>query len=118
MSRHRGQARSRCGRTAGPVDFTVDEVGLDPTHVANRNDAEANLADLIDQAISVPLTDDDHPGAVNMDGFGDIGQPNVLDGTAQQHGWWSARSCGAGQVVAELGKVFAHGTFEPPGVGC
>ena len=44
-----------------PVDPTVDEAGLDPTHVANRSDAEANLADLIDQAISVPLSDDDHP---------------------------------------------------------
>jgi hypothetical protein len=44
-----------------PVDLTVDEAGLDPTHIANRSDAEANLADLIDQAISVPLSDDDHP---------------------------------------------------------
>ena len=44
-----------------PVDLTVDEAGLDPTHVANRSNAEANLADLIDQAISVPLSDDDHP---------------------------------------------------------
>ena len=44
-----------------PVDPAVDEAGLDPTHIANRSDAEANLADLIDQAISVPLSDDDHP---------------------------------------------------------
>jgi hypothetical protein len=44
-----------------PVDLTVDEAGLDPTQLANRSDAEANLADLIDQAISVPLSDDDHP---------------------------------------------------------
>ena len=44
-----------------PVDLTVYEAGLDPTHIANRSDAEANLADLIDQAISVPLSDDDHP---------------------------------------------------------
>jgi hypothetical protein len=44
-----------------PVDLTVDEAGLDPTHIANRGDAEANLADLVDQAISVPLCDDDHP---------------------------------------------------------
>jgi hypothetical protein len=44
-----------------PLDLTVDEAGLDPTHIANRSDAEANLADLIDQAISVPLSDDDHP---------------------------------------------------------
>ena len=43
------------------VDLTGDEAGLDPTHIANRSDAEANLADLIDQAISVPLSDDDHP---------------------------------------------------------
>jgi len=44
-----------------PVDLTVDEAELDPTHIANRSDVEANLADLIDQAISVPLSDDDHP---------------------------------------------------------
>jgi hypothetical protein len=44
-----------------PVDPTLDEAGLDPTHIANRSDAQANLADLIDQAISVPLSDDDHP---------------------------------------------------------
>ena len=44
-----------------PVDLTADEAGLDPTHIANRSDAEANLADLIDQAITVPLSDDDHP---------------------------------------------------------
>jgi hypothetical protein len=45
-----------------PVDPTVDEAGLDPTHIANRSDAEgANLADLIDQAISVPLSEEDHP---------------------------------------------------------
>ncbi|KQH80151.1 hypothetical protein AO501_23050 [Mycobacterium gordonae] len=44
-----------------PVDPTVDEAGLDPTDIANRSDAEANLADLIDQAISVPLSDDDQP---------------------------------------------------------
>jgi hypothetical protein len=43
------------------VDPTLDEAGLDPTHIANGSDAEANLADLIDQAISVPLSDDDHP---------------------------------------------------------
>jgi len=35
--------------------------GWNPTHIANRSDAEANLADLVDQAISVPLSDDDHP---------------------------------------------------------
>jgi hypothetical protein len=41
--------------------LTVDEAGLDPTHIANRSDAEANLADLIDQAISAPLSEGDHP---------------------------------------------------------
>ncbi len=44
-----------------PFDPTLDEAGLDPTHITNRSDADANLADLIDQAISVPLSDDDHP---------------------------------------------------------
>ena len=44
-----------------PFDPTLDEAALDPTHIANRSDAQANLADLIDQAISVPLSDDDHP---------------------------------------------------------
>ncbi|MDT5050235.1 MAG: hypothetical protein QOG75_6139, partial [Mycobacterium sp.] len=43
------------------VDLPVDEAGLDPTHITNRSDAEANPADLIDQAISIPLADDDHP---------------------------------------------------------
>ena len=44
-----------------PIDRTADEAGLDPTHIANRSDAEADLADLVDQAITVPLADDDHP---------------------------------------------------------
>ena len=28
-----------------PVDPTLDEAGLDPTHIANRSDAQANLPD-------------------------------------------------------------------------
>ena len=44
-----------------PADRTVDEAGLDPTDIADRSDAGANLADLIDQAIGVPLSDDDDP---------------------------------------------------------
>jgi hypothetical protein len=44
-----------------PIDCTADEAGLDPTHIASRSDAEADLADLVDQAITVPLADDDHP---------------------------------------------------------
>ena len=46
-----------------PADPTLDDTGLDRTHITNRSDAEANLADLIDQAIIVPLSDDDHPMA-------------------------------------------------------
>jgi hypothetical protein len=42
-----------------PVDLSLDEAGLDLPHITNRSDTEANPADLIDQAISVPLPDDD-----------------------------------------------------------
>ncbi|AQA03185.1 hypothetical protein BVC93_13010 [Mycobacterium sp. MS1601] len=44
-----------------PVDPTVDETGLDPADIASRRDAEADLSDVIDQAIVVPLADDDRP---------------------------------------------------------
>lgn len=37
-----------------------DEDGLDPARLENADDIEANLADLIDQAISVPLPSDDY----------------------------------------------------------
>ena len=43
-----------------PIDDSTDEEGLDPTHLSNTNAMDANPADLIDQAISVPLPDDDY----------------------------------------------------------
>lgn len=42
-----------------PVDPVADEAGFDPAEIADRSDSEANLADLIDQAIAVPLFEDD-----------------------------------------------------------
>jgi hypothetical protein len=41
-----------------PADTDVEDEGLDPTHLTNATDA--NEADLIDQAISVPLPADDY----------------------------------------------------------
>jgi hypothetical protein len=41
-----------------PVDTDIEEDGLDPTHLTDTTDA--NEADLIDQAISVPLPADDY----------------------------------------------------------
>ena len=43
------------------VDPTLDETGPDPTHIANRSDAQPTSPIHPDQAISVPLSDDDHP---------------------------------------------------------
>jgi hypothetical protein len=44
-----------------PIDVSADEEGLDPTHLTNASTV-ADPADLIDQAISVPLpADDDYP---------------------------------------------------------
>jgi len=45
------------------ADATDDEQLLDLDRLANADDAEANLADLIDQAISVPLPTDDYDSA-------------------------------------------------------
>ncbi len=42
-----------------PADESDDE-GLDPTVLQNADDTEANPAELIDQAISAPLPDDDY----------------------------------------------------------
>jgi hypothetical protein len=41
-----------------PVDTDIEEDGLDPTRVPDATDADE--ADLIDQAISVPLPADDY----------------------------------------------------------
>ncbi|WP_373693037.1 hypothetical protein [[Mycobacterium] holstebronense] len=42
-----------------PADGSDDD-GLDPAVLENADDTDANPADLIDQAISVPLPDDDY----------------------------------------------------------
>jgi hypothetical protein len=42
------------------VDFD-DEAGLDASYVADLADRDANPADLIDQAIVVPIPEDDEP---------------------------------------------------------
>ena len=42
-----------------PVDAV--EVTLDTGYLEDRSDAEANPADLIDQAIEIPYADDDRP---------------------------------------------------------
>jgi DNA-binding transcriptional MerR regulator len=43
-----------------PIDDSADEEGLDPTHLSSASAMDANPADLIDQAISVPLPADDY----------------------------------------------------------
>jgi hypothetical protein len=42
------------------ADGTLDEAGLDPTHITTTQAWDANEADLIEQATSVPLPDDDY----------------------------------------------------------
>jgi hypothetical protein len=42
-----------------PVDDSAEDAGLDPEHVANLLQRDANPSDVIDQAIIVPLPDDD-----------------------------------------------------------
>jgi hypothetical protein len=41
-----------------PAALGVEDAGLDPEHVANRLQTDANAFDVIDQAIAVPLPDD------------------------------------------------------------
>jgi hypothetical protein len=41
-----------------PAVLDVEEVGLDPKHVEDRLQTDANTFDVIDQAITVPLLDD------------------------------------------------------------
>lgn len=40
----------------------VDDAGLDPKYVADRLQTDANIVDVIDQAIAVPLSDDEFDG--------------------------------------------------------
>lgn len=42
-----------------PADPSAEDVGLDPEHVADLLHRDANASDVIDQAIVVPLPDDD-----------------------------------------------------------
>ena len=43
-----------------PVETGDDEPGLDPTRLADADTAAADAADLLDQAVSIPLPDDDY----------------------------------------------------------
>ncbi|OBK83641.1 hypothetical protein [Mycolicibacter sinensis] len=42
------------------IDTSDEDHGLDPADLENVNDIEANPADLIEQATSVPLPDEDY----------------------------------------------------------
>ena len=42
-----------------PADVSVEDAGLDPRHAANLIQRDANPAEVIDQAIIVPIPDDD-----------------------------------------------------------
>lgn len=42
-----------------PADLCAEDAGLDPESVANLLQRDANPADVIDQAIIVPMPDDD-----------------------------------------------------------
>ena len=42
-----------------PADVSVEDAGLDPRYVANLIQRDANPSDVIDQAIIVPMPDDD-----------------------------------------------------------
>ena len=42
-----------------PADVSVEDAGLDTRYVANLSQRDANPADVIDQAIIVPIPDDD-----------------------------------------------------------
>ena len=42
-----------------PADVSVEDAGLDTRYMANLSQRDANPADVIDQAIIVPIPDDD-----------------------------------------------------------
>jgi hypothetical protein len=42
-----------------PSVLDIDDAGLDPEYVADRLHTDANTVDVIDQAIAVPLPDDE-----------------------------------------------------------
>jgi len=45
-----------------PSVLDIDDAGLDPEYVADRLQTDANTVDVIDQAIAVPLPDDELDG--------------------------------------------------------
>ena len=48
-----------------PAVLDVDNAGLDPEYVADRLQADADTFDVIDQAITVPLPDDELDGDID-----------------------------------------------------
>ena len=46
-----------------PAALGDEDAGLDPDHVAKRLERDANIVDVIDQAIAVPLPDDQRDGS-------------------------------------------------------
>jgi hypothetical protein len=48
-----------------PAALGDEDTGLDPEHVANRLQTDANTVDVIDQAITVPLPDDQRDGDID-----------------------------------------------------
>ena len=45
-----------------PAAVDVDDAGFDPAYVTDRLQTDANIVDVIDQAIAVPLPDDELDG--------------------------------------------------------
>jgi hypothetical protein len=45
-----------------PDALDADDAGLDPEYVTDRLQTDANTVDVIDQAITVPLPDDERDG--------------------------------------------------------
>jgi hypothetical protein len=45
-----------------PDALDADDAGLDPEYVTDRLQTDANTVDVIDQAIAVPLPDDERDG--------------------------------------------------------
>jgi hypothetical protein len=43
----------------------ADDAGLDPEYVTDRLQTDANTVDVIDQAIAVPLPDDERDGDID-----------------------------------------------------
>jgi hypothetical protein len=48
-----------------PGALDVDDAGLDPEYVADRLQTDANAVDVIEQAIAVPLSDDERDGDID-----------------------------------------------------